>query len=259
MRYARGIFIGALLPGIILAGATFIKLAGFGVTNPVVLETLWSIFQVWIVISIAVLVIPLAVAYAKYREMFRELLLFELGGLAFFAPLWFALFTDLSGDSWVTVLRNGIDDGLVFLASDGSLIGVDIGPVILIPALVMSIVVGFILLRPSFIEQYSSSMRSAEVPKEPAKPESGASPATEMPEVGRPVPDENTIAELRDLLQTLSVAPTAIEAIIDSDIKTVTDLVATSAKQIADITGMNIQVARDLQVAIQKYVWYGGL
>ncbi|TFF91082.1 hypothetical protein EU545_05705 [Candidatus Thorarchaeota archaeon] len=259
MRYARGILIGALLPGIILGGAALIKMAGLGVTDPAALQTLWSIFQIWIASSVAVLLAPIIVTYIKYRDLFREILIFEAGGLAFFFPLWFALFTDLSGESWVTVVRYGIDDALVFLGSDGSLIGVDVGPIILIPLLLASLVIGLILLRPSFIEEYSGYTPSVSPSEEPPTPETGPSVVTEMPEVGRPVPTENTIAEMRRLLQSLSVPPTAIEAIIESDIKTVTDLVATSARQIAEITGMNVQAASDLQVAIQKHVWYGGI
>jgi hypothetical protein len=242
-----------------MGGFAVIKLAGFGVTDPAVLQTLWSTFQLWIFVSIAVLVVPLVLAYAKYRDTFRELLLFEIGGLAFFTPLWFALFTDLSGVSWVTVVKYGIEDGLVFLGSDGSLIGVDVGPVILIPLLLALLVIGLVLLRPSFIEEHTGYAPSAAPVAVKESTETRSSVATEMPEVDRPVPSDDTVAELRKLLQGLSVSPTAIEALIESDVRTVTDLVATSAGQIADITGMNIQVARDLQVAIQKHVWYGGL
>ncbi|MFX1560917.1 MAG: hypothetical protein ACFFBL_10055, partial [Promethearchaeota archaeon] len=94
MRYALGITIGALLPFVIFLGAAIIK----------ILAIPWEVYAIWFLISIAIGAVPPILVYFARKEAIREFLIFEAGGFGLFSPLWLVLFTDLSGDSWFTLI-----------------------------------------------------------------------------------------------------------------------------------------------------------
>ncbi|RLI50816.1 MAG: hypothetical protein DRO73_01980 [Candidatus Thorarchaeota archaeon] len=261
MRYAHGIMFGALLPGIIFMGCAFIKVAGFGITDPAALQAIWNAYLAWFGISIAVIVVPLIIAWFRYREQFREILIYEVGGLAFFSPLWFIFATDVSGDSWVDVLLTGVHNALPFLGPSGSIQGVNIGPIVLIPSIVIALALGLYMLRPAFIESFVSGSATAPALRDLSATvgRPAAAPEEEIPKVPPPELETRTEDELRALLTELGTAPNIIEAIIAAGIKTSTDLVATSPEQLAQITGMTQQDAANLNALVQKKLWFGGI
>lgn len=261
MRYAHGIIIGALLPGIIFMGSIYPKILSYGVTDPTVLASIWSIYVIWFFISLAIALVPLMVVYAKWREGFREFLIFEAGGFAFFSPLWLLLATDLSGDSWTDIIFNGIEQGLLAPGSGGQLIGIDIGPIFLVPMLIAMLIIGIVMLRPSFIEEHG---RRAPRPSKPES-EKPVTPTTtdpledELPGVTAPVADETSKTELRAALTELGIPDPTINAIFNAGYESITDIVATSAEQLALSTGLDKTTAENLHMAVQKRVWFGGI
>jgi hypothetical protein len=260
LRYAHGIILGALFPGIIFMGSAVIKILGFGVEDPLVLSMLWNIYTIWFVISVILLAAPLIIVFAARREMAKEFFLYEFGGLSLFMPLWFVLATEISGDSWITVLLTGVESGIPFVNASGQFVGVGVGTVLLLPVFIVLALVGLYILRPSFIERYGAP---GSLPELDALKETPAAPPKpvedEMPDVAPPVADENTIEELRKLLTDLAVPSGTIDAILAAGFETVTDLVATSAEQIASAAGIDRKTAQDIHLAIQKKVWFGGI
>ncbi|NWF97226.1 MAG: helix-hairpin-helix domain-containing protein [Candidatus Thorarchaeota archaeon] len=295
MRYMLGVFIGALLPGIVFMGSAVINALGYGVTDPVVLQSLWSLFLGWVFVSALILVVPPIAVYFARRQLFREFFFYEFGGLAFFSPFWIGLAAEVSGTPWVEVFTSGVRSGLPSLGPDGTLIGTDIGAIVLTPLMIASLVVGLLVLRPSLILRMSgpgvatealSAVETvgatpapstiegapaavAETPSKAAKASGKAAKAakpiskgqvdSEMPGVSAPVADDTTIAELRVFLSELSVPEMTINAIINAGIATVTDLVSTGTEQFVSVVGLDRKTAQDLYVAIQKKAWYGGL
>lgn len=270
MRYALGVFLGALFPGIIFLGAAFIRLAGINETDPLILRSLWNLFTIWFLVCVAMLVVPVIVVRFARRNMLREWVLFEAGGLALFTPMWFLLAAELTGTPMIQVLQLGVEAALPILGEEWRVVGMNIGPVVLVPVLILSVLVGAFLLRPSFIARSGTVGEPAE-PKAPKgeaapppapveKPEA-AEPSieSEMPGVTRPVADERTVEELRTFLGEMSVPAATIEAIVKGGIETVTDLVATSAEQLVRLTGIDRRTAEDLHLSVQKKVWFGGI
>ncbi|MHA1772426.1 MAG: helix-hairpin-helix domain-containing protein [Candidatus Thorarchaeota archaeon] len=261
MRYAYGIIFGALLPGIIFVGSAFIKLAGFGISDPTILQTIWDLYLIWFAVSIVLIVLPLVISYIRFRTEFREIIAFEFGGLLLFTPFWFIFATDISGDYWVAVLLNGIENGLPTFGYGGAIQGTNIGPIVIIPSLVLFIVLGLYILRPSFITAFASGTMSISfslggfLPSDstPAEGEEGAAPAA------APAPSGESVDELKSLLTELGVAPAMTDALINAGVATPTDLVSTSPEQIAQITGMDLAAAERLNAQVQKKMWFEGI
>lgn len=261
MRYARGIIIGALISGIIFVGSALIRIAGFGITDPVTLTSLWNIFEIWFVVSVALVVVPLGIVYFRNRDGFKEFFFLDFGSLMFSTPFWFILATELSGEEWLGVLLNGVERVIPFFDEFGGITGLNIGSFILIPALIVMLVLGAFILRPSFIAKHTAPAEPRELTalKKDSTPTTVDSIEAEMPEIKPPVPDERSMKELRVLLAELAVPDTAINAILDAGFATVTDLVATSPEQISQASGLDANTAQDIHLAVQKKVWFGGI
>jgi len=197
VRYAHGVLIGFILSGVIFIGGAMIRLAGFGINDPDTLAALWSVYVLWVVISIILIFIPVIVGFFVYRHQIKRIVIFEAGSLAFFTPFWFALATELSGASFIAILLNGIENGLVFFDASGALVGVNVSPILLDPVFLFMIIIGIILLRPGFIQDQSTPSH-----KEPPELVALSEPdpiEAEMPEIAPPVADESSIDELRNL------------------------------------------------------------
>ncbi len=275
MRYALGILYGAIITGIIFLGSAVIKLAGNGVTDQAELDALWGVFQIWTVVSILIIIAPVIIVYFMKRDTFKEFLLFEVGGLALFTPMWLLFATELTGSSIVDLFTTGIESGLIWYGPDGSLIGGHITPILFIPLMGLLILIGIIILRPSFLAKHAgpSEPRALQALKDdvslPAEkgagppsvgPPLGAEPIeTEMPGVAPPIASAASEDELRSLLTELGTPDTTISAILNAGIATVTDLVATSPDQLVSATGIDKKSAEDLHMLVQKKVWFGGI
>ena len=265
MRYAYGVFLGAFLPFVIFLGAAIIK----------ILAIPWAVYAVWFFVSILIAILPPILVLSARRDALRELLIYEAGGFGLFSPLWIILFTDLSGDSWVVLLTEGIVGGLPAPGPAGPLVPLDISNIILIPLLVLFIVIGIIFLRPSFIAKHSAAGEMTELrdlkestepisvlAAEPSEPlgEYAVDPIEhEMPEMAPPEANADTMADLRGLLTELGTPEPTINLIFNAGIATTTDLVATSPEQLATVTGIDKRTAEDLHMAVQKKVWFGGI
>jgi hypothetical protein len=265
MRYAYGILLGAILTFVMFLGAAIIKILGLD----------WGVYSIWFFVSIGMAIVPPILAFLIRRHAFREVLIFEAGGFGLFSPLWLILFTDLSGDSWLVLFRDGIEGGLVGPGPGGGPVPVDISNVMLIPFLIFCLFIGIIFLRPSFITKYSVAGEITELRalKESAEPTTRKEPESaelseldeedpiekEMPEVRPPKATVDTMADLRGLLTELGTPEPTINLIFNSGIATTTDLVATSPEQLAALTGIDKRTAADLQMAVQKKVWFDGI
>lgn len=262
MRYAYGIFLGAFLPFAIFLGAAIIK----------ILAIPWDVYVVWFFVSMGIGVFPPILVYFAQRDAFREFLIYEAGGFGLFSPLWIVLFTDLSGDSWLVLIRDGIIGGLIGPGPGPTIVPVDISNIILVPILIFCLLIGVIFLRPSFIAKHSVAGEMAEPRdlKKSAEPitETAAEPSEtitqdpiekEMPEVAPPEASADTMADLRGLLTELGTPEPTINLIFNAGIATTTDLVATSPEQLATLTGIDKRTAEDLHMAVQKKVWFGGI
>ncbi len=262
MRYGFGVFIGALLPGIIFIGSIIPKVTGD-----------WSLYVTWFFISLGIALIPPLIVYARRRDQFREFIIFETGGFALFSPLWLFLATDLSGDSWTDLIFEGIVNGLLAPGPGGTLIGLDIDSILFVPLLIVMVITGLVLLRPSFIADHSGvAVRKPTAPTTPDAPAPSEGPPgaeippmtedpleQELPGVKPPASDETSKVELRSLLMELGIPDPTITAIFNAGYANVTDIVATSAEQLALTTGLDKATAENLHMAVQKKVWFGGI
>ncbi len=248
---------GFIIPGIIFIGTAIIRLSALGITDSIVLAEIWNTYVIWTFISVAIIMIPLIVGYIRYRKSFREIFLFESGGVFFFSPLWFFFATEITGESFIDTLINGVDNAIAFPGPNGALIGTNIGPVFLAPILIAGMIFGLILLRPSFIskEPATSAPTKAATPK----PIPTHEDEDEMPDVAPPVADSGSIDELRKLLSGLSVPPTLIEALINAGYATITDLISTSPEKLAKEAGIGLKMAQDIHLSVQKKIWFGGI
>ncbi|MFW9844580.1 MAG: helix-hairpin-helix domain-containing protein [Candidatus Thorarchaeota archaeon] len=260
MRYAHGILIGATLPGVIFLVAAAINVTGIGAGQSI-LDALWEIYKIWFVASIAIAVLPLLIIYLARRDMFREFLIFEAGGFGVFSPFWLFIATEISGDPWYSIFTQGISGGLVGFGPGGELIPIDISNLFLIPFLAFSIVAGLILLRPSFIVKYAYTGELPELAelKEDTAAKVGSPIDSEMPEVSPPEPTVASVASLRDVLMEQGTSDPVINLILNSGIGTTTDLAATSADQLATITGLDKRQAEELLMAVQKKIWFSDI
>lgn len=255
MRYAYGILLGFLLSGIIFVGGAVIKLADYGITDIAILSQLWNIYILWVFISICLIILPVVVSFAIYRVKFKQVVIFEAGGLALFTPFWIALAIEITGASFLTVISEGIRNGLVFFDESGVLVGVTVGPIILIPLLVALPLIGIFLLRPSFVYREPPVEKPPELSAltEPDPIEA------EMPDISPPIADSSSVNELRRLLTEISTPSGTIDTIINAGFATITDLVATSPEQLATMTGLDPKVAQEIHLTVQKKVWFGGI
>ncbi|TFG34400.1 helix-hairpin-helix domain-containing protein [Candidatus Thorarchaeota archaeon] len=263
MRYAYGIAIGAILPGVIFMVAAVIKITALG-ADAVGLDMLWDIYVLWFIASIGLAMLLPLIIYLIRKDIFRQFLIYEAGGFGLFAPLWLMIFTDISGDPWYSIFIEGITDGLIGFSPSGNIEGIDISNLFLIPIFIASVVLGIIFLHPSFITKYGTTGMVSE-PK-PIK-ETTESPTTsdeesmdvDMPDVIAPTPTVDSVASLREVLIELNVQEPIINLILNSGIGTTTDLVATSAEQLASISGLDKRAAENLLMAIQKKLWFSDI
>lgn len=259
MRYAHGVFIGAILSGVIFLGAMVIKIARHG-ADDVLLAALWNMYVVWFMVSIGLVTIPPLIVYFARRQMLREFLIYEAGSLGVFMPLWLILATDLSGDSFTRLFYEGVTSALIGFGPDGSLVGIDISNVLLIPLLALSGILGIILLKPSFVAKHGAG---GEMPELTALKESTEDSedelAGEMPGVEPPKASADTVASLRDLLVEIDTPEPTINLILNSGIATTTDFVGTSPEQLAGLAGMDKRSAEALLIAAQKKLWFSDI
>jgi hypothetical protein len=269
LRYGSGVFLGALLPGIAFIGGLFIKLAGVGVTDEVALASLFNLYLLWFFVSVLIGFIPLMITYAKWRESVREVLLYEIGGYALFTPLWLFITTDFSGDSFIELFFVGLQNAVPSPGPGGTIIGVNVPPFLFVPIVILLLIMGLIMLRPSFIEAQIGPSAAPAKPAATTAPRTPAAPAAptpvddpleaELPGVAPPQASVSTLNELKELLTELGTPETAITAILNAGFQTVTDVVSTSSEQLALATGLDKATAENLHMAIQKKVWFGGI
>jgi len=264
MRYAYGIFIGALIPFVIFLGSAIILYLGIP----------WDVFIVWFIVSLAAAILPPILVFFAQRDTFREFLIFEAGGFGLFSPLWIVLFADFTGTSWLSLLTDGITNGIPVPGLGASIMGIDISGPILTMIFAVCFLVGIVFLRPSFIEKYGTAGEIAELrdlkeSAEPPKVTPAEAPSldeleedpieAEMPEVAPPQASVDTMSDLRELLIELGTPEPTINLIFNAGIATTTDLVATSPEQLSNLTGIDKRTSEDLHMAVQKKMFFGGI
>jgi hypothetical protein len=261
LRYARGILYGFILSGFIFLGTAFIKWQGIGVSDSTVMVSLWALYTTWFYVCVALTIIPLVIAFARFRSEFRQILFFEAGGLFFFTPFWFFFTSEITGTSISETLTTGVKGAVPYFNENFQITGMNISPVILLPLLLAMFVAGLYILRPSFVYRAASAKAPRELTalKEKPKEKPKEDMDSDMPDVKPPVADSSSIGELRSLLAQLSVPQTIIEAIVTAGIATVTDLISTSPDSLAAIAGIDPKMAQDIHLSVQKKVWFGGI
>ncbi|MHA2602900.1 MAG: helix-hairpin-helix domain-containing protein, partial [Candidatus Thorarchaeota archaeon SMTZ1-83] len=127
---------------------------------------------------------------------------------------------------------------------------------------VAMIFTGLVILRPSFIARYGGGVRPTPKPSPtpaPAAPSTEDALEAELPGVQPPEASEATRQELRAVLLELGVPDSTITALSNAGYSTITDIVSTSAEQLALSTGLDKTTAENLHMAVQKRVWFGGI
>jgi len=257
LRYAHGIAFSALLSGIIFNGAAVIKMLGYGLNDFAVLQTIWLMYTVWSVISLVIVIFPLLFVYFRQREVLKEIIVFEIGGLAFFSPLWLLLDIELTGDPVYEILMLGFQNALPIIGLGGQIVGLNLGPIVLIPLLIGCFLLGIFLLRPSFVSQFSTTTEMAdfdeidvrEVDQKPSKE------IEDLPDVGEPAADETALEEMRTTLKQIGISDNVIRSVVDAGLTGVTDLLSSSPKTIARSVGIEESEAEEILVKLQKQVW----
>lgn len=260
MKYTHGIVLGALFPGIIFLGAAAINIAGIGASAPFSTQ-LWDLYVIWFLISvISALALPVIVYFAK-RSSFREFFIYEAGAFGFFSPLWLFFATEISGESWTDLLYNGISDGLIGPGPSGTIVGIYVSNVILVPFLILSMILGIIFLRPSFVKKHSAPGELPELTalKESTTESEEETIEKEMPGVTPPSTTVDSVAALREVLIELGTSDPVINLILNSGIGTVTDFVSTSPDQLASIAGLDKRAAEGLLISVQKKLWFSDI
>jgi len=260
MRYAHGIILGAIIPGVIFLGAAVIKIAGIGADAPTV-DALWNLYVVWFLISIIFPISLLIMIRFARRDLFREVLIFMAGGFFFFSPLWLFFATEISGDSWTSLLLNGITSGLIGLGPSNTIVPIDISNVFLVPFLILSMIFGVVFLNPSFVAKHTGPVELPELTalKETAVGSEEDSIEAEMPDVTPPTTTVDSVAALRDVLIELGTTDPVINLILNSGIGTITDLVATSPDQLSNLSGLDRHEAENLLISVQKRLWFSDI
>ena len=80
-----------------------------------------------------------------------------------------------------------------------------------------------------------------------------------MPDVKPPTPTADSVAMLREALIENGTTDPVINLILNSGIGSIDDLVATSADQLANLTGMGKREAEALLMSVQKKAWFGDI
>lgn len=229
---------------------------GYGLTDFAALQGIWLMYTVWSVISLVILVLPILIVYFRRREILKEVIVFEIGGLAFFSPLWLLLDIELTGDPVYEVLLLGFQNALPIVGLGGQIVGLNLGPIIIIPLLIGSFLLGVFLLRPSFVNRFSETEMAdyddivvRGVDEEPSKE------MHDLPDVGQPTPDEASLDEMRTTLKQIGMSESAIQSVIDAGLTGVTDLLSSSPKTIARSVGIEESQAEEMLVKLQKQVW----
>ncbi|NHJ13308.1 MAG: hypothetical protein EAX95_06500 [Candidatus Thorarchaeota archaeon] len=262
MRYGLGILLGALLPGIAFLGGLVIKTAGIGVTDEAVLASLFSTYLLWFFVAIFIGFLPLIAAYAKWRDSLREVLLYEIGGYALFTPIWLFIMTDMSGESFIDLFFTGLENALPAPGEGGALTAINVSPILFVPVTILLLVMGLVILRPSFIRSHTHAEAVSVEPSKPARPAAPKSEdplAEDLPGVKPPMPTPTTVDELRRMLQEIGASEGAIASILNAGFQTVTDLVSTSSEQLAIAAGLDKATAENIHMLVQKKVWFGGI
>lgn len=263
MRYAFGILFGALITGVMFIGASIINVLGFGVTDPVTLQALWGLYTIWFFVCVILLIVPLLVVWFTRRDMFKEILFFEVGGFALFAPIWLCFAAEVSGYSIVRLITVGVENALPSPGPGGALIGVTINALILDPIMVVFMLLGIYILRPSFVYQMAESatrgaLRALSTTSEgPSETEPSAAP--EEPTTPPPVTDETTKQEMIAFLNELGIAAPMIQKLVAAGYASVTELVATSPAVLAKDLGVSEAEAKTICKSIQDKQWFGGI
>ena len=259
MRYGFGILLGFVLSGVIFLGSAAIRIVGSAAESSSALASMWSLFLVWFVISLIILISPLIIAFIAYREQFKPILIFEIGGVSLFTPFWLGITTELSGDAFTNLLRNGIENGLPYIDAQGIVRGLSIGPIILVPALIAMLVIGLIVLRPSFVKSLGVKPESAELSKLRADAKKTPDVEAEVISIEPPKSDEESIAEMRSILTEIGVETSTIDAFLNAGFGNITDLMGTSSGQISSDTGIETSEIQKLQIKLQKRIWFSGI
>ncbi len=259
MRYGFGVLLGFVLSGVIFLGSAAIKIVGSAAENSSALASMWSLFLVWFVISLIILISPLIISFIAYREQFKQILIFEMGGVSLFTPFWLGITTELSGDPFTDLLRNGIDNGLPYIDAQGIVRGLSIGPIILIPALTAMLVIGLIVLRPSFVKSLGAEAESTELSELRADAEKTPEVEPEAISIEPPKSDEESIAELKSILTEIGVKTSTIDALLNAGFGNITNLMGTSSDQISTDTGIETSEIQKLQIKLQKRIWFSGI
>jgi len=247
---------GAIIPGIIFLGAAVINIAGTLTSAPT-----WDVYVIWFFISIIFAIsLPLIIYLAK-RDFFKEFLIYEAGGFGLFSPLWLFFGAEISGVSWTDLLLYGITSGLVGPGPNGTIVGIDVRSIFLIPFLILSFILGLIFLRPSFIARHSGPRELPELTalKESTVESEEIAIEAEMPDVVPPTKTVDSVATLREVLIELGTTDPIINLILNSGIGTTTELVATSPDQLANISGLDRRAAENLLISVQKKLWFSDI
>ena len=141
-----------------------------------------------------------------------------------------------------------------------------------IPITIGLVLAGLYLLRPSHVKDVTrlsriskSKVTGAEkVPTRVAPPSPTPTPAAEpieeeIVDVEPPPVSQSNIDELKSILLKLNTPEPTITAILNAGYASTTDLVATTPEQLASVTGLDKMSAADLQMEVQKVLFYGGL
>ncbi len=266
LRYGLGVLLGAIIPGIMFIGAAVINVLGFGVTDPLILGTLWNLYVLWFLVSAVIFVAPLIIVRFMKREMLRELLLFEVGGFAFFAPLWLFFAAEMTGYSIIKLFTVGVENALPSPGLGGTIVGVTINSIILIPMILVFMIFGAFILRPSFVYgiMKTTTKSALEGLKPAGKPETErpAEPATPPPTTPappRPASTEAAKQKLMNFLNEIGIPGPTIQKIIQAGFTSETELVATSSDQLAQMLGISASEAEGILVEVQKKVFFGGI
>lgn len=254
-------------------GAAAIRLMHFDLPSED--TTVFGPLFLWTLVALAILFIPPILLRFLRRDFFHEFLVYESGGFALFSPFWIALGAEVSGDSWVELYTVGLVRVVPFPSGPTSVTWLGIGAFLYAPMTIGLILAGLYLLRPIHVREVSmiskratpkvskSKVTGAErVPTRvaPAPSSPPPEPVEEVIEDVQPPPVSQTnIDELKSVLLKLNTPEPMITAILNAGYASTTDFVATTPEQLAAVTGLDKIAAADLQMEVQKVLFYGGL
>ena len=165
----------------------------------------------------------------------------------------------MSGDSFIELFLTGLENALPAPGEGGTLTAINVSPIIFVPVMILLLVMGVVILRPSFIESHTHPA-AAPVETPPAATGEPEDPlAEDLRGVKPPMPTASTVDELKRMLQEIGAPESAITSILNAGFQTVTDLVSTSSEQLAIAAGLDKATAENIHMLIQKKVWFGGI